>query len=168
MSFILIFVFLNATLLKKSSFFSLETHSSQEYFSAQNALLKKFESAKYKDYLKSHQKQEKVLSALKSSIPSSSFVSHRLKSEIPSLGKWNLTALLHAEGLSLLLLQELTEKLLIELYGKASFWREAEKQIPQLAKALTHSFLGKKETAFSLVDLFPVEESLQEPFYKML
>jgi hypothetical protein len=150
-------------------FFTSKQHSASSYFASKRTLESKWENYKYKMLLQPDKKavSKKKESAQKTPKKSSFFSSHRLKQDIPLLGKWNITPLLHAKKEQLSLVEKITELLLIELYGHTAFWKAAEKKVPHLAKALVKSFQNKEKVT-TLLDLFPTEEVLQEPFYKML
>ena len=170
MSFLLIFVFLNASILKNAAFFTSKQKSFISHIDSKRILQNKFEKYKYKTYHQNQKKDAKdKVKKIAKALPKKTtlFISHRLKENISPLGKWNLTALFQANTHSSALLKTFTENLLIDLYGDTSFWKETEKQVPHLATAFVKAFL-RKEKAVTLVDLFPEEALLQNAFYKML
>ncbi len=122
-----------------------------------------------KELLKEFKKQQPLKDTLLTALSqeNAQFISHRTKGIIPSLGKWNLTALTSGDSVNTSLLIELTEKLFQTLYGHAAFWKEAEKKIPHFSHRMISSFLEKKD-AVLLSDLFPQDLELQPMFYKML
>lgn len=171
MNFLIIFMFLTASVLKNAQFSTLQNASACSYLSSKLKLQNKWERYKYRTYQKKSkkpaaapaQKKEKKVSKTVSS-----FRSHRIKEHNSSLGKWNLSPFLSADPYSSCFLGELTANLITELYGHAPFWKEAEKEIPRLAEELTAEFSAKKEKIQTLSDLFPRSEPLQKVFYKML
>ena len=169
MNFLLIFLFLQAAILKDTSFFSSIKKSTCSYLNAKIALQNKWEIYKYQTYLK--EKIQPSLKEKKEQTPriTHSFSSHRLKENLSSLAKWNLAPLFNSEPRMTFFLSQLTQKLLSELYSHTQFWQEAEKQIPELAKNLTNAFLDMKGSSpKSLIDLFPQDLRLQKVYYKML
>lgn len=172
MSFLLICLFFNALTLKNTTFLSAKQSHVSSYHTSKLALQSKIERYKYKTYKQEHSKTKKqgLIDSTLSNVSikeKKTFVSHRIKEVIPDLGKWNLAALCVADPKTAPLLIELTEKLFQSLYGHASFWQEAEKQIPHFSHKLVSSFLEKKE-ASTLSEIFPKDSQLQPAFYKML
>ncbi|MBX9922822.1 MAG: hypothetical protein K2Y01_01810 [Rhabdochlamydiaceae bacterium] len=172
MNFLLICLFFNALILKNTAFFSAKQAHTSSYHASKLALQSKVEKHKYKTYKKSRLKTQKQ-PALKEPLlavvskGNATYTSHRSKEVIPTLGKWNLAALSSADPIAVPMLIELTEKLFQSLYGHASFWKEAEKQIPHFSHRIIASFLEKKD-AIVISDLFPKDPQLQPIFYKML
>jgi hypothetical protein len=170
MNFLIIFMFLNASVLKNAQFSTFQNASACSYLSSKLKLQNKLERYKYLTYQKklkkpaapSQKKETKVSKTV------SSFHSHRKKDHTSSLGKWNLAPFLSADPYSSFFLGELTANLITELYGHTPFWKEAEKKIPGLAEELLAEFSSKKGKIETLSDLFPRNESLQKVFYKML
>ncbi len=167
-------MFLNASVLKNATFSSSLKSSSSSYLSSKLTLQSKWERYKYQAYLKnqivsSQDKEKKQPSVPKN--PSKKldiFISHRLKENISSLGKWNLAPLFSKDPHISRLLGELTANLLIELYSHTLFWKQAEKEEPKLAASIVHAFLENKASPETLSALFPANKSLQPVFYKML
>ncbi len=170
MNFLIIFMFLNASVLKNAQFSTFQNASACSYLSSKIKLQNKWERYKYQTYQKkskkpaspSQKKEQKVSKTV------SSFHSHRKKNNTSSLGKWNLAPFLSADPYSSFFLGELTANLITELYSHAPFWKEAEKEIPRLAEELVAEFSFKKKKIETLSDLFPRSEPLQKVFYKML
>jgi hypothetical protein len=170
MNFLIIFMFLNASVLKNAQFSTFQNASAYSYLSSKLKLQNKWERYKYQTYQKKSkkpvdpsQKKEK-----KASKTVSSFHSHRKKEHNSSLGKWNLAPFLSADPYSSFFLGELTANLITVLYSHAPFWKEAEQKIPKLAEELVAEFSAKKAKIQTLSDLFPRSEPLQKVFYKML
>ena len=171
-SFLLIFVFLNATILKNSSCFHSEKKNFCDYLITKQNLESKLEQHKYHCYkekasraLAPKKKQNKILP--KDDQPNIQGVSHRFNKNPHTLAKCNLGPLILNEKPSPHL-QKSIVLLLKDLYGHTDFWKEAEKRNPHLDKDLLSSFKEKRETLQCLSDLFPGETELQPLFYKML
>ncbi len=170
MNFLIIFMFLNASILKNAQFSTFQNASACSYLSSKIKLQSKWERYKYQTYQKklkkpaapSQKKESKDSKAVHS------FHSHRKKDHTSSLGKWNLAPFLSTDPYNSFFLGKLTANLITELYSHAPFWKEAEKEIPGLAEELVSEFSSKKEGLETLSDLFPRSESLQKVFYKML
>ncbi len=169
MNFLIIFMFLSASVLKNSAFSTSQNASFCSYLSSKLLLEGKWERYKYQTYQKKLKKpKEKKEKKISSPKKEGSFLSHRQRKQPPSLGKWNLAPLFSADPYTALFLEGLTSDLLEQLYGHAEFWKEAEKEIPELSHQLTHSFLEKTKKKETLSDLFPRDKQLQKVFYKML
>ena len=170
-SFLLLFTFLSASLLKNSLFFSHEKSSHCSYIVGKQKLHDKWERYQYQTYKKS-KTPEKKEGPLKK--PSSKtlppYSSHRVRKNLPKLAKWNVAPLLLAT-VSMDELEARAALLLEELYGHTSFWLKEKESTPDLAEALIASFKAKNLTEDelnALSDLFPESPSLQKAFYKML
>ncbi len=169
MNFLIIFMFLNASVVKNTSFSSSLKTSTCSYLSSKLTLQSKWERYKYQSYLKdqtapSQTKEKKKLTPKIRHV----FFSHRLKGNVSSSGKWNLAPLFTADPHAALLLSALIENLLTELYGHTSFWKEAESEGIKPAESLVHTFLENRSKPETLAALFPPETKLQKLFYKML
>lgn len=168
-SFLLLFSFFNAALLKNSHFFSQEQNSFCVYLDSKQKLQNKWENYKY---FSSFKKKESVSKNKTSKAPPQKgiFISHRMKTNTPLIGKWNLYPLFTADRQGTAFLRECTENLLKELYSHAPFWKAAQEKTPELAHCLVSSFLQKQSLLenSSLSGLFPQDSDLQDVFYKML
>ncbi len=143
------------------------------YFSSKTSLYSKWERYKYTDYINSLKKpvEKKDKKNPKPEAPSggkyATFSSHRLRKQIPYLGKWNLFPIITSPSQSSIW-QELTQNALEELYGHTAFWKEAKKNNPKLTQDLIQAFALQAERTGSLEDLFPEAPHLQTVFYKMM
>ena len=174
-SFLLIFVFLNATILKNSTYFHSEKIDFCNYITTKRNLESRLEQYKYNQYKgklpnstsspKKQKIQKKIL--IKDDKPNIPGASHRFNKNPHTLAKWNLAPLILTEKPSPYL-QAATLVLLKDLYGHTTFWREAEKKNPKFENALIASFKEKKDSLENLSDLFPKDPALQGLFYKML
>ena len=134
-----------------------------EYIKTKQALYTEWENTKYKK----HQGKKPTRKANLLPKPGSTeikFSSPRIKKQLARESKWNLAPLILLEEKQPLL-EQATMRLLQELYGHTSFWREG------LEKELISYWEQHKEELSSIQqfsDLFPEDLSLQLPFYKML
>jgi len=169
-SFLLIFSFISASLLKNSLFFSHEKSSYCSYLSSKQKLQSKWERYQYAAFKKARTKEAKEPAKPPSIRTPNSFSSHRERKNLSRLAKWNLAPMLLADVPSDLL-EEKAALLLEELYAHTAFWKKAQENVPDLSVALITCFKAKnlkKEDLKTLSDLFPNESLLREPFYKML
>ena len=168
MNFLIMFMFLTASVLKNAQFSTVQNASTCSYLSSKLKLQNKWERYKYQTYQRKLKKPASQKKEKKVSKQVETFLSHRKKENASSLGKWNLAPFLSADPYNSFFLGELTANLITELYSHAPFWKKAEKDIPELARALVSEFSDKKGEIQTLSDLFPRDEALQKVFYKML
>ncbi len=170
-SFLLIFTFFSLSLFKDGKIFTAEQKSICSYIENTRTLENKWENYKYKSSQKKPKKPPSKTKKEKIPQPQediSTFESHRLRQNLSAVAKWNLATLFTAE-IQNSHLQKSVAIFLEDLYGHTFFWKEAQKNKPNLAKDLVNSFLeNKNQEITSLSDLFPEDSELQLVFYKML
>ena len=169
-SFLLIFSFISASLLKNSLFFSHEKSSYCSYLEGKQKLHDKWERYQYQSYKKNKPPEKKNAQQKTITPKETTYTSHRVRKNLPKLAKWNIAPMLLSE-VPCDALETRGAILLEELYGHAPFWLKAKLETPDLAETLIASFKSKKlgkEDLTNLSDLFPQEPLLQNVFYKML
>lgn len=165
--FLMIFLFFSSTLLKQTIYFSSELKSSCSYMDAKLKIHDKLERYKCKSYQDKTPKTKP--SEKKEPLPLKKegvYLSHRLRFNLSSQAKWNLSPFIFSEKPTSHL-EEATILFLESLYGHADFWQKAKKQDSDLAKTLLDSFRSK-DLVEKMSDLFPEDPFLQSIFYKML
>ena len=155
-SFLLLFSFLSASLLKNSTAFFQEKNTFCNYLTSKQKLHDKWERYQYQSQKKKKPSLKKVLSTpiRKKTTPHHS---HRQRKNLPKIAKWNLGPLLQKD-IDTSRLEEKIASLLEELYGHTSFWKEG------LASSLVDSLKKKRgEELTSLTDLLPQTKDLRVP-----
>lgn len=162
-TFIYLFLFFDSMLFKESATIASEKKALCSYMEAKQKLQNKWEERKYV----LHKKQRVVAQQNKTpklSKKERKFYSPRLSKQICQQARWNLAPLLLTEE-NREFLQETTEKLLENLYGRTSFW---EKNLAKNILLHWKQIAEETPSLLRLSDLFPEDETLRSAFYHML